>query len=35
MCERFCEQCDILICEYCPSEEHRGPHVDVVEKLES
>lgn len=36
MCERFCEQCDILICEYCPSsEEHRGLHVDVVEKLES
>lgn len=37
ICERFCEQCVIPICEYCaPSKEHGGHEfIHVLEKLES
>lgn len=36
MCDRYCEQCNIPVCERCTSTEHKGHQsMDVVTKLES
>lgn len=37
LCERYCEQCKITVCEQCVSSEDHGGHefVDVVKKLEN
>lgn len=36
ICDRYCEQCHISVCERCTSTEHRDHQsVDVVRKLES